>query len=395
MKRVASPTRQAPANDPKKNRISSPETGQNNPAVQDVQTSVLKSQSAEFPVKITLKLKKPSSDASVIHSQKTAVSPVGAPVAPQALISQDKENMATKRQLDKMQLKPEQRAFVEKLIMDARKRGAACKSIVVNDARLLSTPEGVAEKFLGHVIYTGAKSCNLYSNRGADLQLFLLPEFSLANHYSTIQVRIPAEYLSYRGNIAVRKSALWGTDVYTDDSDVVAMIIHSGHYRPVDAPDPTPEESQLIDKSIAGHLEASTAARNPISTPVQPLVAGAEPIVKGSHIMYPDHDLHVLLRVLPRLVKYAGSTRFGLDSRAWGTSHDGESVQVVKVERIARGSVGKQGRKVFSKQWGDLAKSVTKDSEDLAFPDGDYTHRNPEHEDDTTVVFSQVDGGAW
>lgn len=74
----------------------------------------------------------------------------------------------------------------------------------------------------GHVVYTGAKSRTPHSNRASDLQLFLLPPFCAKHHYATIEVRIPSEFLTYRGNVAVRKSALWGTDVYTDDSDVVA-----------------------------------------------------------------------------------------------------------------------------------------------------------------------------
>lgn len=73
-------------------------------------------------------------------------------------------------------------------------------------------------------MYTGAQSRALHSNRAVDLDLFLISEFTEKDHFSTIQVRIPFEFLSYRGNIALRKSALWGTDVYTDDSDVVASM---------------------------------------------------------------------------------------------------------------------------------------------------------------------------
>lgn len=72
------------------------------------------------------------------------------------------------------------------------------------------------------MVYTGARSRTLHSNRAADLQLFLLPPFQPKQHFALIQVRVPAEFLTYRGNIAVRKSAVWGTDIYTDDSDVVA-----------------------------------------------------------------------------------------------------------------------------------------------------------------------------
>lgn len=36
-----------------------------------------------------------------------------------------------------------------------------------------------------------------------------------------MEVRIASPYLTY-DNIKVKKRELWGTDIYTDDSDVVA-----------------------------------------------------------------------------------------------------------------------------------------------------------------------------
>ncbi|KAI8913495.1 histone deacetylation protein Rxt3-domain-containing protein [Gorgonomyces haynaldii] len=276
--------------------------------------------------------------------------------------------------LDRIVFEPGQRDYVEKLIQQTMDQKKKLKSIVVNDLRLLKTPPGFTESFLGHVVYTGAKSRSPHSIRAADLQLFLLPQFNSKHHYSTIEVRIPAEFLTYRGNIAVRKSAVWGTDIYTDDSDVVAMIIHSGHYRPVDAPDPTPEESQDMDVN----RDVSLVVKTPVSGEVKPVIAEAEPQKSGSIILHPDHDLQVILRVLPKLIKYTGSLRYGLDSRGWGASHDGESVQVESVRKIERGSVLKMGRKVFSRQWGEMAKHVTKEEE----------------KEEMTFVFSLKDGEA-
>jgi hypothetical protein len=57
----------------------------------------------------------------------------------------------------------------------------------------------------------------------------LLPQFSGQDYYCTLQIRIPAEYLTFNGNIAARARALWGTEVYADDSDIVAgMTLVSG-----------------------------------------------------------------------------------------------------------------------------------------------------------------------
>nr|KAJ3419430.1 hypothetical protein HK105_006963 [Polyrhizophydium stewartii] len=116
-----------------------------------------------------------------------------------------KKRTKTDETLDKMQFDEGQRDVVMRLIEGAKQHRKPGEVIVVNDARLISAPE--------------ANGRNPHSNRAADLQLFLLPQFTPKHHYATIEVRIPAEFLTYRGNIAVRKSALWGTDVYTDDSD--------------------------------------------------------------------------------------------------------------------------------------------------------------------------------
>jgi hypothetical protein len=36
----------------------------------------------------------------------------------------------------------------------------------------------------------------------------------------------------------VRARQLWGTDVYTDDSDLVAVLMHTGFYLPAASPPP-------------------------------------------------------------------------------------------------------------------------------------------------------------
>lgn len=185
--------------------------------------------------------------------------------------------------------------------------------------------------------------------------------------------------------MAVRKSAVWGTDVYTDDSDIVAstlylttVIIHSGHYRPVDAPDISHDEAESLDHVSSLH-DIPEGVISPVSIPVEPLVAQIDPTKTGSKILSPDHDLHVTLRILPKLVKYAGATRHGLDSRSWGGSHDGESLYIESIEIMPRGSVVSKGRKVMSKYWGQLAKNVTKTDE---------RHETP----DVTVMYSAPGG---
>lgn len=54
------------------------------------------------------------------------------------------------------------------------------------------------------------------------MELFVLPAFTSEHYYSTIAVRIPAEYLLFSTNLAIQNRALWGTEIYSDDSDIVA-----------------------------------------------------------------------------------------------------------------------------------------------------------------------------
>ncbi|CAI9108858.1 OLC1v1008558C1 [Oldenlandia corymbosa var. corymbosa] len=51
----------------------------------------------------------------------------------------------------------------------------------------------------------------------------------------TLDIRIPAEHVS-TANRQVRGGQLWGTDIYTDDSDLVAVLMHTGFCRPTASP---------------------------------------------------------------------------------------------------------------------------------------------------------------
>ena len=94
------------------------------------------------------------------------------------------------------------------------------------------------------------------------------------------------------------------------------MIIHSGHYRPVDAPDPVAADIELVQETEMEDLKSSSIKEMmEFSVKVAPVIAKADPVFSTGTTLVPDHDLHVTLRVLPKLAKYTGSTRFGLDSK--------------------------------------------------------------------------------
>ncbi|XP_017256793.1 uncharacterized protein LOC108226362 [Daucus carota subsp. sativus] len=54
----------------------------------------------------------------------------------------------------------------------------------------------------------------------------------------TLEMRIPAEHVTAT-NRQVRGNRLWGTDIYTDDSDIVAVLMHLGYCRTTASPPPS------------------------------------------------------------------------------------------------------------------------------------------------------------
>lgn len=128
---------------------------------------------------------------------------------------------------------------------------------------------------------------------GADAKALMLtyhegePLRDLSKHLekgdATVQVRIPQDCLSI-ANKQVRNRQLWGTDVYTDDSDLVAVLQHTGFYVP------------------------STA----------------------SHLAHHVQELHATIRPLPPQDGYTSTSRNSIRSRAWGAARTGCSFKVEK-----------------------------------------------------------------
>ncbi|ORY21300.1 histone deacetylation protein Rxt3-domain-containing protein [Naematelia encephala] len=92
------------------------------------------------------------------------------------------------------------------------------------------------------------------------------------------------------------KGSAWGTDVYTDDSDLGLVLLHAGWLR---------------------------WAREPTTT---------LPVDKGK--IRPSEAMIVTVRVVPRLVRYTGRERNSVKTRNWGNGHDGRSIVVEGVERL-------------------------------------------------------------
>lgn len=73
-----------------------------------------------------------------------------------------------------------------------------------------------------------------------------------------VEVRVSKEFLSF-GNKEVGNSRLWGTDVYTSDSDIVAVIQHAGL---IDLTQPVSE----VYEGVAVYVRISKGRSNYVST---------------------------------------------------------------------------------------------------------------------------------
>ena len=143
----------------------------------------------------------------------------------------------------------------------------------------------------------------------------------------TYTVRVPSLYLGALEREEIcRRRALWGTDIYTDDSDVIAASIHSGWIRGEYGEDfdfallelgkPSKTTKSKGDEAAPTSLEIFT------SPPDEPMVPP------------PGKELRLTLLVLPALEKYTSHIAYGIKSRSWGNTHDGVSFRIEKMEWV-------------------------------------------------------------
>lgn len=130
--------------------------------------------------------------------------------------------------------------------------------------------------------------------------------------------RIPPSVWELEG---IRKRKVWGSDVYTDDSDVLALLLHSGWLR-------LGRRKEGGQKLVAGEKGAGEQAVKASRIPWKGFAGEGEGEKKREGVK----SLVVKLIVAPRLVRYQGCERMGLKSRSWGNGHDGVSLMVEGVD---------------------------------------------------------------
>ena len=152
------------------------------------------------------------------------------------------------------------------------------------------------------------------------------PQFGKEN--CTLTIRVPRFYL-LRSNLVhtTARRAVWGTDIYTDDSDPLCAAIHAGWIRGAwhDGIDVSMLEPELKNVSLGAdstntndtNLEAPPSD-SPLSIPI-------------------GKDMYITILILPALQVYSSRIVRGLKSRAWGGDHDGLSFKIEKIAFLKGG----------------------------------------------------------
>ncbi|KAI4195728.1 MAG: hypothetical protein LQ348_002414 [Seirophora lacunosa] len=150
----------------------------------------------------------------------------------------------------------------------------------------------------------------------------------------TFTVRVPRFYLSdVEREEVTRQRAVWGYDVFTDDSDPLAAAIHAGWIQGSWRDD--------IDVSMLELSSSSTRAAGKAAVVDVESIEGSLTSPPSQPMVPPKNkDLHLTCLVLPALEQYASKVCNGIKSRAWGNNHDGMSFRIEKVEWVEEG-IGK------------------------------------------------------
>ncbi|KAF2236639.1 Rxt3-domain-containing protein [Viridothelium virens] len=165
-----------------------------------------------------------------------------------------------------------------------------------------------------------------------------LPRFDASKANCTFTIRVPRYYLHAAQREAVCGArCLWGTDVYTDDSDPLAACIHGGWVKG--------EWGEDVDSELLGKESSDSSGRNGFVGDLDDedgSAGGDEAVMahapRSGPVAPPDgRDLHITVLILPPLEEYASTTGWGMKSRRWGGNHDGMSFKILRLEWVDEG----------------------------------------------------------
>jgi hypothetical protein len=193
-----------------------------------------------------------------------------------------------------------------------------------------------------------------------------IPNFA-GQENSTYMIRVPRWYIARtkeeieagelnRLEEICKRRQVFGTDIYTDDSDVVAAAVHSGWLkgdfgdwnedlqevcRDEDHAEHTQEKEKEKEKEKddapppkVQNGTFSIKDESPLSLPSKP----SKPIVPPS-----NYDAHITILILPPLESYASTSQHHILSREWSKNapHDGMSFAIHRIDFVNEGAASR------------------------------------------------------
>ncbi|KAF7193409.1 Transcriptional regulatory protein RXT3, partial [Pseudocercospora fuligena] len=151
----------------------------------------------------------------------------------------------------------------------------------------------------------------------------------------TYTVRVPRYYLSsslaraeesYSFEEICKRRQIWGTDIYTDDSDVIAAAVHSGWIR-----GDFGEYNEDLNEVFGNDSDNEGPEESPLSLDAKP----------RRPVRVPEgFDAHITVLILPPLESYGATNRHHLWSREW-KKHDGMSYMIHSIEFVDEGEMSR------------------------------------------------------
>ncbi len=222
---------------------------------------------------------------------------------------------------------------------------------IVKSKAVLDSVAHLPRNHLGHGFYQSTLECGDPPSskhwgsmqRGFASTPHPLPRFE-GKENCTFTIRVPRVHLTpvSREEITSRR-ALWGTDIYSDDSDIIAACIHGGWIRGEWSQDVDVSllglerdsfEAERTDVAVNGVSEANEEGMDKAGGTGKRDIAIDAPPARGPMTPVADCDLHVTVLILPSLEKYSSTTRFGIKSRAWQATHDGLSFMIQSIKWV-------------------------------------------------------------
>ena len=196
---------------------------------------------------------------------------------------------------------------------------------MISSTTVIDSVEGQPRHHLGSTVYEPSLEPPAVVTKASAKFGFLstprpLPRFE-GKYNCTFNIRVPKLYLQrvQREEIC-RRRALWGVDVYTDDSDPLAAAIHCGWIQ-----GDWGDETEFILRHLYGERE------NKLTDDEQNTQASYDSPPARPWMPPRGKDLIITVLILPQLEKYGRCVANGIASRPWGHKHDGNSFKILSI----------------------------------------------------------------